>query len=668
MNKANAWFGFLLCFLAGMMLMWGIDKGQRRAFAIAEEVGRNNPPVWDDSGAGVPVTSKDPTWGSRSAPVTWVLYSDYECPHCKKVEDTVDALKAKYGPLELRVIWKHNPLSFHKRARPASLASETVFRLRGNDAFWKFHTTLWDHQKNLDSQSFAGWAEAVGVDRARFQAAFDTQEFAAKIDEDLASGKAVGVSGTPASFINGVLLKGSQPEAEFVRVIDEQLALAQKLIQSGTPKDQVYSKVSLENRGKPPTAPKARADEPGDDAPPQAADDDVVFRVPVGDSPTKGPATALVTIVEFGSFECQFCARTEPVIAALMKEYEGKVRLVWKHRPMPFHKRAPAAASLSLTARAEKGDAGFWAAHAMLLQNYKSLGDDDLAKYAGLLDLDVQSVSRAAAELRYQSVLDADAELADEVEATGTPHFFVNGLRLVGAQPAEKFRALIDEELKKADELVKAGVKPEDVYDKVLERAREQPALPTKLIDPAPPGTPFKGAVNADVQLHIFSDFECPHCKRVVPTLIQVEKDFGDRVTFYWRDKPLPMHKNAPLAAQAAREAQKQRGMKGFWAFHDEVFEIQGAGFGRTGFEQIAREQGLDMAAFKLALDSGAHAKVVDDESERATRAGITGTPSFVVTYSSKGEQLEGTFMSGALSYGKFRKMLTMALAGRAKR
>src|SRR5687768_9076022 len=110
MNKGTAIVGFLLSFLAGMLLMWGVERGTSGPSATADSVG--NPATWDDNGAAVPVSSNDPTWGSRSAPVTLVMYSDYECPFCKKVETTIDALKEKYGPEKLRVIWKHNPLPF----------------------------------------------------------------------------------------------------------------------------------------------------------------------------------------------------------------------------------------------------------------------------------------------------------------------------------------------------------------------------------------------------------------------------------------------------------------------------------------------------------------------------------------------------------------------------
>src|SRR6185436_8573478 len=77
--------------------------------------------VWSDEDAAVPISSKDPMWGSRKAPVTMVVFSDFECPFCSKVEATITQLKEKYGPDKLRVIWKSNPLPFHQNARPASV-------------------------------------------------------------------------------------------------------------------------------------------------------------------------------------------------------------------------------------------------------------------------------------------------------------------------------------------------------------------------------------------------------------------------------------------------------------------------------------------------------------------------------------------------------------------
>src|SRR5215468_8921683 len=148
MNKGTAIVGFLLCFAAGMMLMFGIDRGNA-ARAGGEEIAaaQDATGTWSDEDAAVPVSSKDPVWGSRSAPVTMVVFSDFQCPFCSRVETTVNQLKDKYGKDKLRIVWKNNPLPFHPNATPAAVASEAVFRLGGSQAFWKFHDTAFNNQK-----------------------------------------------------------------------------------------------------------------------------------------------------------------------------------------------------------------------------------------------------------------------------------------------------------------------------------------------------------------------------------------------------------------------------------------------------------------------------------------------------------------------------------------
>src|SRR6185437_8204970 len=149
MSKGTAIVGFLLCFMAGGMLMYGVDQ-RNGAKTGAEEVAAGpDPAVWSDEGAAVAISSKDPTWGSRSAPVTMVLFSDFQCPFCSRVEQTVNQLKDRYGKDKLRVVWKNNPLPFHPNAKPAATAAQAVFTLGGSAAFWKFHDAAFSNQKDL---------------------------------------------------------------------------------------------------------------------------------------------------------------------------------------------------------------------------------------------------------------------------------------------------------------------------------------------------------------------------------------------------------------------------------------------------------------------------------------------------------------------------------------
>lgn len=658
MNKGTAIVGFLLCFLAGMGLMWSVDRGAgpKGTADISAEAPSAPGAAWSDETAAVPVSSKDPMWGNRNAPVTLVLFSDYECPFCSRVEGTIDQLKAKYGKDKLRVIWKNSPLPFHKNARPAALAGETVFRLGGNDAFWKFHKAAFENQRALTPENFEAWAVAAGVDKAKFKASYDKQEYAAKIDADMAVGKAGGVSGTPASFINGVFLSGAQPVDKFTAIIDEQLQAAQQAIAAGTKADKVYVKLAAENKAKAPPPP-SRGEEP-------KADDKTVWKVPAGNSPTRGPATALVTIIQFSDFQCPFCSKVEPTMDKVVETYGDKVRVVWKNNPLPFHPLAEPAAELAIEAQKQKGDKGFWEAHAKLFANQQKLSNEDLFGYAKELGLDVAKVKAAITNKTYAASIKADQELADDVQASGTPHFFINGRRLVGAQPFEKFKSVIDEEIKTAQALLAKGVAPKDLYDAIIKEGKSPPPPEKKTVDAPAPNSPFKGSANAKVVMEIFSDFECPFCKRVEPTITQVEKTYGEKLKIVWRHKPLPMHKNAPLASEASQEVFAQKGNGAFWKYHGLLFENQGTpdALVRASLEKYAGEiAGLDMAKFKKALDANTHKAFVDSESAVADKAGISGTPAFVVG-TVEGGKLNGYFISGAQPFSKFDKTIKLAL------
>jgi protein-disulfide isomerase len=688
MNKGTAIVGFLLCFLAGGMLMYGVDRsgmtvghkegGHGEEIAAAKDSGG----PWSDEDAAVPVSSKDPVWGNRAAPVTMVIFSDFQCPFCTRVEATVNQLKEKYGPEKLRIVWKNNPLPFHPNAKPAAIAAEAVFRLGGSKAFWKFHDTAFANQKELGPEKYEQWAAEAGVDRAKFKELIAKPELAAKVDADMAVGKTAGVTGTPASFINGVFLSGAQPIDKFTAIIDEQLAAAKAAIASGTKPEKVYAKLAGENKAKAPAAPEKKPD-----AQKPQEDDKTVWKVPVGSSAVKGKPDALVTIVEFSDFQCPFCGRVEPTLKEVVKTYGDKVRIVWKHNPLPFHPRAEPASELAIEAGKQKGDKGFWAAHDLLfkkecqgkpdaqdkqsceagqgkwIDNQVKLQDEDLLGYAKELGLDEAKVKAAMADHKYQAEIQADQDLSDDLQANGTPHFFINGRRLVGAQPVDKFKSVIDEELKKAEAMVAKGIAAKDVYNEIIKDGKEPPPPEKKTVEAPAPDSPSKGNEKAKVVMEIFSDFQCPFCKRVEDTLKQVEKNYGDKIRIVWRHKPLPMHQDAPLASEASQEMFKQKGKEGFWKYHDLLFEKQSTpdGLKRAALESYAEQSGADMVKFKKALDTNAHKAFVDSESKVADAAGISGTPAFVVGTIEK-NQINGYFISGAQPYGKFKKVIEKAL------
>ncbi len=643
MNKGTAIVGFFLCFLAGMGLMWGIDRS--KGIAIGPESGASAEGL-DHSASPVPVTAKDPSWGNADAPVTIVEISDFECPFCSRVGPTLDQIKKTYGPDKVRIVWKHQPLPFHQKARPAHEAAATVHAIAGNEAFWKFHDLAFQNSRALEEASFKGWAQQAGADPVKFEEAYKAKKYAAKVDEDMAMAAKIGATGTPAFRITGVTLVGAQPFEKFKEVIDAQLAEAQKAIAAGTPKDQVYVELSKKNATAAPEAPKPQERQ---EPPPDTA----VWKVPVfDDDPQKGPKDALVTIVEWSEYQCPFCKRVLDTQKQIMDTYGKDVRFVWKDNVLPFHPRAMPAAMLAHHAFKTKGNDGFWKAHDALFESQPKLEDEDLKAVAEKIGLPWDATKAAIDGNKYQAKVDASMELASDLEARGTPHFFVNGRRLSGAQPFDAFKKLIDEELGKAKALVEKGTPRAKVYEEIMKEGKEPPP-PEKKEVPAPDAdSPWKGGANAKVVIQEFSEYQCPFCKRVGPTMKELEQEYGNKIKIVWRDLPLPFHADAPLAAEACREAQAQKGKEAYWKCHDALFENQ-QDLKRPALEKMATDLGLDMGKFKAALDGRTHKARVEKDAEIAGKAGISGTPAFVIN---------GYYISGAQPTQAFKKVINRAL------
>lgn len=162
--------------------------------------------------------------------------------------------------------------------------------------------------------------------------------------------------------------------------------------------------------------------------------------------PSRGPADAKVTIVEFSDFECPFCGRGEEAVTQVMEKYAGKVRVVFRHFPLSFHANAPKAAEASMCA----DDQGkFWEMHKVLFANRTALTVEDLKKHAASIGLDQGKFDSCLDTGAKKSLVDADTKAGSEVGVSGTPAFFINGKLLSGAQPFSEFEKIIDAELKK---------------------------------------------------------------------------------------------------------------------------------------------------------------------------------------------------------------------------
>ncbi|HUR35679.1 MAG TPA: thioredoxin domain-containing protein [Vicinamibacterales bacterium] len=161
-----------------------------------------------------------PPRGAASAPIEIIEFSDFQCPFCQRANPTVDQVLKTYGD-RVKFVYRHYPLPNHPNARTSAEAAACA-QVQGK--FWEYHDQLFANPAKLTDPDLKAHAAAIGLDTAKFNTCFDNRQQKPGVDKDVADGEAVGVTGTPAFFINGRSLEGAQPFESFKRVIDEELA------------------------------------------------------------------------------------------------------------------------------------------------------------------------------------------------------------------------------------------------------------------------------------------------------------------------------------------------------------------------------------------------------------------------------------------------------------
>lgn len=165
-----------------------------------------------------------PAFGPADAPVLIVEYSDFECPYCSRLAESMRQVEQRFGD-QVRIEFRHFPLDFHVNARPAAIASECAHR---QGQFKPYHDALFRQQRDLGADALAAIAAQTGLDVDAWQACIADPEVAAIVDQDQADGGAIGVRGTPAFFINGVGYVGGWPASHIIPIVEEALAATRR--------------------------------------------------------------------------------------------------------------------------------------------------------------------------------------------------------------------------------------------------------------------------------------------------------------------------------------------------------------------------------------------------------------------------------------------------------
>ncbi|RWX50013.1 Protein-disulfide isomerase [Candidatus Electrothrix marina] len=164
-------------------------------------------------------TAGSPFLGKEGAPISLVVFSDFQCPFCSKVQPLLDEILKK-NPDKLKIVFKHLPLQMHKQAKPAALASIAAHE---QGKFWQMHDALFAVSKQLTKENIEKAAKDIGLDMEKFQKDLASPSVQAKLKKDMVDAGKAGVGGTPTLFINGRQVKGRGANV-LQEMIDQELA------------------------------------------------------------------------------------------------------------------------------------------------------------------------------------------------------------------------------------------------------------------------------------------------------------------------------------------------------------------------------------------------------------------------------------------------------------
>ena len=373
----------------------------------------------------------------------------------------------------------------------------------------------------------------------------------------------------------------------------------------------------------------------------------------IEDAPFLGRGAAKVTMVLFTEFQCPYSRRVLGSLMELLDEYEGdELRLVFMNFPLDVHELAQPAASAALSAH-DQGQ--FWPYHDLLFNNQNAFDDRALESYAEQLGLQID-VFRAAQEGDgFTSRIANEQATGSVLGVRGTPSFLINGQLVVGAKPASEFRALIDDEIREADELLAEGASLTEIHRLRVAFHQRQGEQGSRTDEPTEArGATARNAQQAPepVHLEVFADFTDPQYQPLARTLARLTSELGNTLDVDFTSVVDTADEQAVLLAAALRAASAQRS----WGpYHAALINTDGA-LDLETLLAIARGIGLDQARFHTVLESPDLAQLATAETESAQRRGVVATPAIF---------FRGRRFVGSIPYSDLRELIDAELAQR---
>ncbi|HYE61157.1 MAG TPA: thioredoxin domain-containing protein [Phycisphaerales bacterium] len=360
-------------------------------------------------------------WGPEKAPVRIVMYTDYQCPDCKRIEGELAELQSNPS---IAVIIKHFPLcsacnpkapNLHPNGCWAARAAQAAGILQGDEGFWKMHYWLFSQGGSFTDASLPPALQQLGFDPRQFQQVMQSQETLDRVKADVQEGYDRGLFFTPLIYINGVELKGWNAPNALTRAVTAVLA--------SNPEPRSFA----------------------DDAMPSALDKYMSDwrESPVRQLPTAlmqralGPADAPVTVVVFGDYMEPGTQEADGVLRLFATGPTSKIRYSFAHFPVnsdcnpavPNMKKFDScrAALAAEAAQMMGGDEAFWKVHDWMMLSKGIINNDSLGAAASLLDTDPATLSAAMQNPTPAATIQAHARAGQSLGLTSIPMIFING-------------------------------------------------------------------------------------------------------------------------------------------------------------------------------------------------------------------------------------------------
>ena len=592
--------------------------------------------------------------GPQDAPVTIINFSDFQCPFSKRNVDMMEGVLKRYNG-KVRYVFKHFPLSFHKWAKPASLAAIAA---QNQGKFWEYYAKLYSDVKNINEETIVAYAKDLKLDMDKFNADRTSAETAAKIQADIAQGTLFGVRGTPTLFVNGVRIVGAN-NAKLEDAIVKQLVVGEQLKAKGV-KDP-YSEIVKNGRTK--FIPPKRE-------PPAVSQDVCKVEIPAH-APIWGAEDALVTIVLFDDFECPFCSRLYNTYEQLKKDYDGKIRIAFVNLPLGFHKKAREAAYAGVAAHRQ---GKFWEVYSFLFTRQKEWNKTEnfkewLESQKAELPVDWEQFKKDMESKNTEDIVAEDLKTANSIGLRGTPASFINGRFISGALPIESFKKVIDEELQKAEG---KGLKGDALYREIIKDGKPAVAKvngnradkedPNKVYDVKLSGKEaVKGAKDPKVTIIEFSDFQCPFCSKAFTTVENVAGKYKNDVKIVYKNLPLVnFHKEAKPAALVAHAVKNLYGDEKFFELASILYAKQNEWKNNSEekFAAYVKEIGADWEKVKAEAAKPETEAAVSEDIREAGSHNLRAVPAFFVN---------GKKVGGAKPAEFFENMIDSMIKGEKK-